>query len=89
MSEAKRFVVSGKVQGVWFRRATEQVAHSHQIKGWVRNLDDGSVEVVATGNEFALKQLEKWLEQGPTHARVERVVIEQITADIPEVFEVR
>ena len=68
-----RFLVSGKVQGVWFRAATRERALALQLQGVARNLRDGSVEVVAVGEEASLDALEKWLWQGPPLAKVSAV----------------
>ncbi len=69
----RRFRVSGRVQGVFFRSGTQDRARRLGLTGWVRNLPDGNVELVACGDETKLKQLEEWLWQGPPHARVENV----------------
>lgn len=71
-----RFVVSGRVQGVFFRAATQQEARKLGITGWVRNCDDGSVELVARGSQEAIARLEDWLKKGPPNARVAGVVRE-------------
>ncbi len=76
--------VSGRVQGVWFRQSTLETALAHGLTGWVRNLDDGRVEVMACGNEHGLMQLEAWLSIGPELARVAEVVSERI--EPPESF---
>jgi acylphosphatase len=68
-----RFLVTGKVQGVWFRAATRERALALQLRGFARNLADGGVEVVATGADAALDELERWLWQGPPLAKVARV----------------
>lgn len=73
MNRCRDFVVSGRVQGVFFRAATEDTARRLGLTGWVRNLPDGSVELVACGDESKLKELERWLWQGPPRARVEQV----------------
>lgn len=57
--------VSGKVQGVWFRASTKNEADRLGLKGWVRNLSDGRVEVFACGNENQLELFYAWLQQGP------------------------
>ncbi|MDH4021552.1 MAG: acylphosphatase [Gammaproteobacteria bacterium] len=67
---ARRFVVSGKVQGVFFRASTVRVAELLGIRGFARNLPDGRVEVLAMGDAVALGKLAAWLRQGPTLARV-------------------
>jgi acylphosphatase len=68
-----RFLVSGVVQGVFFRASTSQRAHELGVSGFVRNLADGRVEVVASGSEQTLAELQTWLHQGPPSARVEAV----------------
>ena len=65
-----RFLVRGKVQGVWFRAATQQQALALQLQGYARNLPDGSVEVLAQGDDQCLAALEAWLWQGPPLAEV-------------------
>ncbi len=58
---------------MFFRTATEDTARRLGLTGWVRNLADGSVELVACGAEAKLAELERWLWQGPPRARVEQV----------------
>ncbi|GMO46300.1 MAG: acylphosphatase [Termitinemataceae bacterium] len=65
--------VFGVVQGVGFRYYTKDEASSLNISGWVRNNDDGTVEVHAEGAEQNLKMFLKWLQNGPSHARVDKV----------------
>ncbi len=67
------FVVSGRVQGVNFRAATRAAARGLDLRGWVRNLSDGDVELLACGNATAVDQLERWLWEGPPAARVTHV----------------
>ncbi len=74
MIRCRHFLVSGRVQGVFFRANTQAMARRLGLTGWVCNLPDGRVELVACGEEDRLKQLEAWLWQGPPHARVERVI---------------
>jgi len=62
--------VSGLVQGVFFRATTREEARRLGLTGWVRNLPDGRVEVLACGEEQALRELLSWLGQGPEHANV-------------------
>jgi acylphosphatase len=66
-------IVSGIVQGVAFRYYTRKVALELNVKGTVRNLMSGRVEVTAEGDEEALRALAAWLEHGPSAAHVERV----------------
>jgi len=77
------FIVSGRVQGVFFRASTRDEAQRLRLTGHARNLDDGSVEVVACGEESALAQLERWLHCGPTHARVASVSRSPIESQSP------
>jgi acylphosphatase len=74
-----RFLVSGRVQGVFYRASTRNEAHRLGIAGSARNLDDGRVEVIASGSDEALAELERWLWQGPSSARVENVAREVLT----------
>jgi acylphosphatase len=69
-------IVSGRVQGVFFRHNTNKTANKLGIKGFVRNLDDGCVEVVAEGTKDKLKELIKFCRLGPTNSSVEDVKIE-------------
>jgi acylphosphatase len=76
-----RFVVSGRVQGVFFRASTREQALRLRLTGHARNLADGSVEVLAHGDEAALAELERWLHHGPPYARVtgvSRAVLENL-----------
>jgi acylphosphatase len=69
-----RFIVSGRVQGVFFRASTRHEALRLGLNGYARNLTDGRVEVVASGSAEALAELEQWLWEGPPAARVDDVV---------------
>jgi acylphosphatase len=69
----RRFLVTGKVQGVFFRQSTRLEAKRLGLKGSARNLADGSVEVWAQGSAAALDALHRWLKRGPPHARVDCV----------------
>jgi acylphosphatase len=77
---AARFRVVGRVQGVYFRGATRDRARTLGLRGYARNLADGSVEVVAAGDAAAVDALERWLHQGPPAARVNEVSRETIDA---------
>ncbi|MEW7289970.1 acylphosphatase [Aquimarina sp. 2304DJ70-9] len=63
----------GKVQGVWYRKSTQEKANEIGIKGFVKNQSDGSVYIEAEGNEDQLKSLLEWCAQGPQFAIVEDV----------------
>lgn len=84
-----RFVVSGKVQGVYFRDSTRKLASSLNLTGWVENLEDGRVEGVACGEAAAISQLCEWLNQGPPRARVDDVQKTEIPYQEFSEFEVR
>jgi acylphosphatase len=73
-------VVSGRVQGVCFRLYTVREASRLGVNGWVRNLRSGDVEVLAEGDEAALKDLERWCRQGPPRAVVSDVLSRYGTA---------
>ncbi len=66
-------LVSGLVQGVFFRANTKKVAKSLGLTGWVRNLADGRVEILAEGKKENLEKLKDWANHGPENARVERL----------------
>ncbi len=76
MEICKRFIVSGRVQGVWYRGSTQQQAKILGVKGYARNLPDGSVEVVACGSNIKVNELRSWLLQGPNNAEVSTVLSE-------------
>ena len=80
MRGARRFVVSGRVQGVGFRFFTQDIARREGLTGIVRNLADGRVEVVAEGDAESLTRLEAALRRGPSHARVEHVEVDDLPA---------
>ena len=66
-------VVHGDVQGVGFRYFVQRKAQELGLRGWVRNNDDGTVELVAEGSREALEELRRVVEEGPRMARVDRV----------------
>ena len=68
-------VVRGRVQGVYFRATAQREARQHGLSGWVKNRPDGSVEVVAEGEEDDVKDFLAWSHNGPSTARVDTVEI--------------
>jgi acylphosphatase len=68
-----RVIVTGRVQGVFFRARTRTVAESLNLTGWVRNLPDGSVEAVFEGREEDILAMVEWCKKGPPYAVVEEV----------------
>jgi acylphosphatase len=77
MRVARRYIISGRVQGVGFRYFTEATAQREGVAGWVRNLPDRSVEVVAEGDADAMQRFDRALRAGPPGARVERVQVDE------------
>lgn len=77
----KRVVVSGRVQGVFFRDSCRGEARQRAVAGWVTNRDDGSVEAVFEGDEAAVRAMVEWVRRGPPAARVTGV---DITDERPE-----
>ena len=71
---ARLFTVKGRVQGVWFRESTRRYAQPLGITGHAINLPNGDVEVLAVGEDQALDQLQGWLHEGPSMARVSEVI---------------
>ncbi len=66
-------IISGRVQGLFFRARTKAMADSLGLTGWVRNLRDGSVEAVFEGGDAAVGQAVEWCRKGPSYAVVEHV----------------
>lgn len=66
-----RFIVSGRVQGVYFRQSAAQQAQGLGVRGWVRNRPDGRVEGMASGDAAALETFKAWLRHGPPAASVD------------------
>lgn len=71
----KRVIVSGSVQGVFFRDTCRAEAVRRRVDGWVRNLPDGTVEAVFEGEPEAVDQLVAWAGHGPPTARVQRLAV--------------
>ncbi|MDH5649028.1 MAG: acylphosphatase [Gammaproteobacteria bacterium] len=89
MNLCKHFMVDGFVQGVFYRASTQQVAQRLGLTGWVRNCDDGHVELVACGTQEKLAELEAWLWEGPVHANVKHVLSEEMDLQPFNGFQVR
>jgi len=66
-------IINGRVQGVFFRYATQEEATRLGLKGWVKNRRDGQVEAVFEGDEATVEKMLKWCHQGPPHAVVNKV----------------
>jgi acylphosphatase len=85
---ARRAVLTGRVQGVGFRFFAERTARSLGVKGWVRNLSDGSVETLVEGPEEALQEYLNRLREGPGGARVLSVSVEEVAPQDLTRFEI-
>jgi acylphosphatase len=75
MKSSVHVIISGKVQGVWFRASTKQKAEELGLTGWVRNTLDGNVEAVFEGEEKLVKEMIDWCHRGPPLSEVENVQI--------------
>jgi acylphosphatase len=80
MLVARRFRVTGRVQGVGFRYFAQAAARMEGLSGWVQNQPDGSVEVVAEGDQESVLRFEAKLRRGPAGARVDEVRVDE---DVP------
>ena len=76
--------ISGKVQGVFFRKSAKQEADNLSLGGWIRNKNDGTVEISASGEEKNIEQFIKWCKKGPPFAKVDDL---QILVKKPEDYE--
>jgi acylphosphatase len=77
----QHLLISGKVQGVWFRESMRQEALEQGVSGWVRNLPDGRVEAMVCGDIEPVKRLLEWAGKGPPLARVSGVEVTEIAEE--------
>ena len=84
---ARRLTISGEVQGVGFRYALADEARARNLRGWVRNRRDGSVEAIVAGTEADVEAVIAWARHGPPAARVTCVAVEPAATDSAE-FEI-
>jgi len=68
-----RVIIEGRVQGVFFRHHTQEIAYKLNVKGWVKNRRDGSVEALFEGDKESVEQIIQWCHRGPSEARVMNV----------------
>lgn len=85
---AARFLVSGLVQGVFYRASAREQALTLGLAGYARNLPDGRVELLASGSEAAIAAFERWLWRGPAAARVDVVTREDYAASDQQGFHI-
>jgi len=78
---ARHIIISGNVQCVFFRKYTKQKADELKLTGWVKNTEDGNVELFAQGDENKVEALIQWCHQGSPKAEVEGVEVKQANAD--------
>jgi acylphosphatase len=86
---ARALVVHGDVQGVFFRGSCRDEAESRGVAGWARNEYDGTVSIHVEGPPEAVEAVVAWARQGPRHARVERVDVQDVQPEGLTRFEVR
>jgi acylphosphatase len=89
MKSCKRCIISGNVQGVFYRHSTVKQAAALGLKGWVRNLENGDVECLVCGDEQAIEKLCAWLWQGPPSATVTNVLIKEFPWEEHSAFEIQ
>jgi len=86
---ARRVVVHGNVQGVFFRDSTRREAQRRGVAGWVRNCADGTVEARFEGSADAVEELVRWCREGPRHADVSGVDVSEVELEALEGFATR
>jgi len=85
----KQVFVSGRVQGVFYRESTRQQADALKLRGGVRNLRDGRVEVLVAGDEESVASLIKWLKTGPKLAKVSNIEVIDMPSESIDRFDNR
>ncbi|MBA3034028.1 MAG: acylphosphatase [Gammaproteobacteria bacterium] len=76
MKEVRHLIITGRVQGVWFRASMAQEAERLGVTGWVKNRSDGSVEAMVAGTSEQVAAIMNWARRGPPAAQVEHVAVE-------------
>ena len=82
-------LIKGKVQGVFYRKTAREVANDKGLTGWVRNTNDGNVEITASGTKEALQAFIKWCRMGPARATVTSVEVTPVPDQHFATFEVK
>jgi acylphosphatase len=86
---ARRVIVHGRVQGVFFRDTARREAERHGVAGWITNRDDGAVEAHAEGDDDAVEAFVTWMRSGPRRAEVQRAEVEDAPPQELRGFDVR
>ncbi|MEO6290134.1 MAG: acylphosphatase [Ginsengibacter sp.] len=81
-------LITGSVQGVFYRLSAKKKAIQTGITGWVKNTPEGNVEIIACGPIIQLREFVEWCEKGPAKARVDKVITEDTTAQIFTEFKI-
>jgi acylphosphatase len=89
MKQCRHYIVSGQVQGVFYRASTLETARQSKLTGWIQNLANGNVELVACGEADSLAALEAWLWRGPANAIVKAIQIDEVAQQTFSGFDVR
>ena len=89
MTVARHLVIHGRVQGVFYRGWSVEIAHDLGLAGWVRNRRDGTVEMLVSGPEAAVEAMIERCREGPPAARVDRIDVTDSDEDAPSGFEAR
>lgn len=84
MSDCLHCIISGRVQGVFYRAATQEKAMQLGLTGWARNCEDGTVEVQACGPAERVAALKEWLWKGPRDANVDNVACKKVEGNTAE-----
>lgn len=74
----KHLLIKGKVQGVFYRASAKDAAEKLGVSGWIRNTEEGAVEVLASGTEEQVQEFIRWCWQGPARAEVKQVVVQEM-----------
>ncbi len=86
--ETVHLLISGKVQGVFFRDSSKKVAQQLNIKGWIKNRYDEKVEAMISGNEKDVEAFVNWCKSGPDRANVEEVIVSKKETTFFKKFEI-
>lgn len=86
---ARHFLITGHVQGVWYREQAKELAKKLKITGWIRNVEDGSVEVFAEGMDRNLAEFEQWCRTGPSGAHIDTFEARNIPEEFRPSFEIQ